>query len=122
VPLCTPLPSCTLRARAAIYIARRRPDAFTSAGLVGNEMSAGQKLTADQAHQVLERVRNEVQQQTLQELFVKISERCFDACVTKPGSKLSSSEQKCLTQCMDRYVDTMTVVSQTMQKRGEQEQ
>ena len=82
---------------------------------------SGQKLTPEQASQVLDRVRSEVQQQTLQELFVKISERCFDVCIAKPGSKLSSSEQKCLSQCMDRYVDTMTVVSQTMQKRGEQE-
>ena len=53
-------------------------------------------MTPQQANELLARVRSEVQQQTLQELFTKISERCFDVCITRPSSKLSSGEQKCL--------------------------
>jgi import inner membrane translocase subunit TIM13 len=71
--------------------------------------------------EVLSKVRQEVQQQTIQDLFQKISERCFDVCITKPGSKLSTGDQKCLAACMDRYIETMTVVSEAMQKRGQRE-
>jgi mitochondrial import inner membrane translocase subunit TIM13 len=85
-------------------------------------MSQQQQLTQEQAGEVLARVRNEVQQQTLQDLITKVGEKCFEKCVTKPSAKLSSSEQKCLAMCMDRYVETMTVVSQAMAERGNQEQ
>jgi import inner membrane translocase subunit TIM13 len=33
------------------------------------------------------------------------NERCFKACITKPGSSLSSSEQTCLSRCLDRYME-----------------
>ena len=79
---------------------------------------AGQGLSQQEAGELIARVRAEVQQQTLQELFTKISERCFDVCVTKPSKALSSSEQKCLAMCMDRYVDAMVVVSNTMSERS----
>ena len=83
---------------------------------------SGQNLTAEQAGEVLARVRNEVQQQSLQELIQKVGEKCFTKCVSKPSSKLSTSEQKCLAMCMDRYVETMTVVGQAMEERSKEGQ
>lgn len=38
----------------------------------------------------------------LQEFYSTVRDKCFAACVTSPGSSLSSSEQKCLSRCMDR--------------------
>ena len=32
-----------------------------------------------------------------------VRDKCFKICITSPGSSLSSSEQKCLSRCMDRY-------------------
>lgn len=34
-----------------------------------------------------------------------VRDKCFKVCVTSPGSSLSSSEQKCISRCMDRYQD-----------------
>lgn len=34
----------------------------------------------------------------------------------KPGTSLSSKEQTCLANCLDRYIDTMKTVSQAMMK------
>jgi len=34
-----------------------------------------------------------------------VRDHCFKMCITSPGSSLSSSEQKCLGRCMDRYQD-----------------
>ena len=32
-------------------------------------------------------------------------DRCFDKCVTKPGTSMSNSELTCLAKCCDRYID-----------------
>mmetsp|Transcript_5201 Transcript_5201/g.7960 ORF Transcript_5201/g.7960 Transcript_5201/m.7960 type:complete len:83 (+) Transcript_5201:766-1014(+) len=80
-----------------------------------------ENLSAEQQEQVLAQVRSEVQTAALQEMFTKISEKCFTKCVSKPSTSLGSGEQKCLAMCMDRYIDTMSVVSQTMMKRGQQQ-
>ena len=93
--------------------------ASSASALLARSMAAN--LTPQQANEVLARVRSEVQQQTLQDLLTKISEQCFDTCVTKPGSKLSNGESKCLAMCMDRYIECFSVVSDAMQKRGERE-
>ncbi len=34
-----------------------------------------------------------------------VRDKCFKACLGNPGSSLSSSDQKCLNRCMDRYQD-----------------
>ena len=79
-------------------------------------------VSAEQQAELLAQVRGEVQAAALQELFTKISEKCFEKCIaSKPGSELSSGNQKCLAMCMDRYKDTMSVVSQTMVQRSERE-
>lgn len=41
-----------------------------------------------------------------------VRDHCFKLCVTSPGSSLSSSEQKCLGRCMDRYQDVSARVLQ----------
>ena len=43
-----------------------------------------------------------------------VRDACFDKCVTKPGSSMSSSELHCLARCCDRYVDATKVVSGTI--------
>ena len=42
----------------------------------------------------------------LMQTFVStLREKCFEKCVTRPGSSLSGSEQACLGRCCDRYID-----------------
>lgn len=43
--------------------------------------------------------------------FSRVVARSFKACVSYPGSSLSSGEQKCLGRCMDRYQDVSSVCS-----------
>ena len=44
----------------------------------------------------------------------------FNRCVPRPGSKLTSSEQKCLAMCQDKYIQVTGVVQQAMMSRGGQ--
>ncbi|KAE9403657.1 hypothetical protein BT96DRAFT_878535 [Gymnopus androsaceus JB14] len=66
---------------------------------------------------LMEQVRNELAQANAQQLMNNMNERCFKACVTKPGDSLSSSEQTCLTRCMDRYMEAFNIVSRTYVSR-----
>ena len=34
-----------------------------------------------------------------------VRDRCFDKCITRPGTSMSSSEVSCLAKCCDRYID-----------------
>ncbi|KAI0988513.1 hypothetical protein GJ496_005914 [Pomphorhynchus laevis] len=67
--------------------------------------------------QIMSSVQQQIAVQNFQELLQKISEKCFKMCVTKPGSLLSNSEQKCLNNCTDRYIDSFNTVSRTYLNR-----
>lgn len=57
------------------------------------------------------------QQQNLENaraLIERINDSCFEKCVPKPGSSLSSAEQKCLGDCMGKYMAAWNIVSQSL--------
>ncbi|KAF9267645.1 hypothetical protein L218DRAFT_919163 [Marasmius fiardii PR-910] len=64
-------------------------------------------------------VRTEIAQANAQQLMNNMNERCYKACVTKPGASLSSSEEvsTCLARCLDRFMDTFNIVSRTYTAR-----
>merc|ERR1712194_514102 len=51
-----------------------------------------------------------------------MSNLCFKKCVETPGSRLSSSEQRCLSQCTDRFMDTMMAVQESFVAQAQQQQ
>ncbi|KAK4106600.1 hypothetical protein N658DRAFT_563397 [Parathielavia hyrcaniae] len=61
---------------------------------------------------------NSVNARTLME---NINRKCFERCVPKPGSSLSSSEETCLTQCMEKYMAAWNQVNLTYIRRIQQE-
>ena len=56
--------------------------------------------------------------QYIQEVMQTITGKCFHKCVTRPGVKLDDSEKICMAKCMDRYLDAMSIVSQTWAARA----
>ncbi|OAA34451.1 mitochondrial import inner membrane translocase subunit TIM13 [Metarhizium rileyi] len=55
-------------------------------------------------------------------LIEKLQENCFEKCVPKPGSSLSSSEQTCMTTCMEKYMAAWNQVNAAYIDRIRQEQ
>ena len=51
----------------------------------------------------------------------KITDKCYTRCVSKPGPRLDKYEMECMAMCMDRYMEAMTVVSQTWAHRMKQQ-
>jgi import inner membrane translocase subunit TIM13 len=49
-------------------------------------------------------INMEQQQVFLQQLMNKLREECFTRCITSPGRELSSRDQSCLNNCVDRYL------------------
>ncbi|KAI1826259.1 Tim10/DDP family zinc finger-domain-containing protein [Xylaria intraflava] len=72
--------------------------------------------------EVIRQVRTQSAIDNARLLIEKINEHCFERCVPKPGSTLSSSEQTCFTQCMDKYMSAWNQVSTTYIARLQREQ
>ena len=53
---------------------------------------------------VIQQVREEASIANARVLIEKLQENCFEKCVPKPGSSLSSGEKTCMTTCMEKYM------------------
>lgn len=42
----------------------------------------------------------------------EFNEICWDKCIGKPGSKLDSGTEQCLSNCVDRFIDTSLLITQ----------
>eukprot|EP01018_Ginkgo_biloba_P037768 Gb_35115 [translate_table: standard] len=51
-------------------------------------------------------LEQEKQKAMMNEMVAKLTNVCWDKCITgTPGSKFSSSETACLTNCAQRFLD-----------------
>ncbi|CAL5361787.1 hypothetical protein CsSME_00052915 [Camellia sinensis var. sinensis] len=50
------------------------------------------------------------------EMVAKLTSECWDKCITStPGSKFSSSESSCLSNCAQRYMDMSLIMIKRFQ-------
>ncbi|VEL38504.1 unnamed protein product [Protopolystoma xenopodis] len=78
-------------------------------------------LTGAQKTQLMEQLKAEIAIASAKELLEKMSVKCFEKCITKPGSSFDNSEQKCVSLCMDRYIDSWNLVSKAFAARIKRE-
>ncbi|CAO1407546.1 unnamed protein product [Diamesa serratosioi] len=54
----------------------------------------------------------------------EFNEICWDKCVDKPGNKLDGKTEQCLSNCVDRFIDTSLLITnrfaQMLQKSANQ--
>ncbi|XP_034650116.1 mitochondrial import inner membrane translocase subunit Tim8 isoform X3 [Drosophila subobscura] len=52
----------------------------------------------------------------------EFNEICWEKCIGKPSNKLDSATETCLTNCVDRFIDTSILITQRfaqiLQKRN----
>ncbi|XP_042011700.1 mitochondrial import inner membrane translocase subunit TIM8-like [Salvia splendens] len=59
----------------------------------------------------------EKQKAMISEMISKLTSACWDKCITgSPGSKFSSSEANCLTNCAQRYMDMSLIIMKRLQQ------
>lgn len=81
------------------------------------DASSLENLSPQQKDEIMRTVQAQVELANLQELLSKVTDKCFKKCITSPGSSLGSSDQKCISMCMDRYMDSFNVVSRAYTDR-----
>ncbi|KAK5118369.1 protein translocase subunit [Meristemomyces frigidus] len=68
---------------------------------------------ADAKTQIMDQIRQQSALSNARSLIEKVNEHCFERCVPKPGSSLSSAETTCYTHCMEKYMAAWNTVSRT---------
>mmetsp|Transcript_15939 Transcript_15939/g.28377 ORF Transcript_15939/g.28377 Transcript_15939/m.28377 type:complete len:126 (-) Transcript_15939:315-692(-) len=96
-------------------------DSSYASSSMGSSMGSGM-TGMDSQMQLRLALQQEQQKAMALEAISKITELCWDVCVSRPDSKLSSSEQSCLSNCSKRYIDTTMFVGQRMKRQAEQAQ
>ncbi|XP_025098501.1 mitochondrial import inner membrane translocase subunit Tim13-like [Pomacea canaliculata] len=81
----------------------------------------GGKLGSADKEQLMDQVKQQIALANAQELLQKMSEKCYKKCISKPGTTLDNSEQKCIAMCMDRYMDSWNLVSRVYSQRLQRE-
>lgn len=61
-------------------------------------------------------LQQEKERAMVNEMVAKLTSACWDKCITgTPGSKFSSSESTCLTNCAQRYMDMSIIIMKRFQ-------
>ena len=61
---------------------------------------------------IIQQTQTALQIQQVQSLLQSAGEKCiYPKCISKPGYSLDRSETNCLSNCVDRYLDTYKIVS-----------
>lgn len=61
-------------------------------------------------------MQQEQQRAMVNQMVAKLTSACWDKCITgTPGSKFSSSESTCLTNCAQRYMDLTVLIMKRFQ-------
>lgn len=62
-------------------------------------------------------IEGETHRQKFQVLVRELTERCWDSCmVDKPSTRLDSRTQTCLTNCVERFLDTSNFIINRMER------
>merc|ERR1711920_1142493 len=64
--------------------------------------------------EIMGAIKQQVSSLQTMEFLKTVRDKCYAACIPKPGSSLSSREETCLDNCMDRYADAIKTVTQAL--------
>lgn len=83
------------------------------------DLSSSQDAAA--AAEVQQFLAEEQQRAEAMGVVAKLTITCWDTCISKPGSKLSSWESDCVNNCVRRFIDTSVfILSRASKQQGRQ--
>ncbi|KAF5793016.1 putative Tim10-like domain superfamily protein [Helianthus annuus] len=66
--------------------------------------------------QLQQLINQEKERAMANEMIAKLTSACWDKCITgTPGSKFSSGESSCLSNCAQRYLDMSMMIVKRFQ-------
>ncbi|KAJ4984119.1 Tim10/DDP family zinc finger [Stagonosporopsis vannaccii] len=78
-------------------------------------------MADDSKMQIMRQVQQEAAMQNARMLVEKLNEHCFERCIPKPGTSLSSGEEGCFKNCMEKYMSAWNTVSKQYVARIQKE-
>ncbi|CAK7893986.1 mitochondrial import inner membrane translocase subunit Tim13p [[Candida] anglica] len=79
---------------------------------------------AVQSQQLKQQIQDQISQElavaNATELVNKITENCFEKCVTNPQISLNPQEDGCVNQCLEKYMRSWNVISKSYITRIQQ--
>ncbi|EFX72226.1 mitochondrial import inner membrane translocase subunit Tim8 A-like [Daphnia pulex] len=66
--------------------------------------------------QLAQFLQAETQKQRFQGIVHSLTDQCWDICMEKPSSRLDSKTSFCITNCVDRFIDTSNFVVNRLEK------
>ncbi|KAJ2800038.1 protein translocase subunit, partial [Coemansia guatemalensis] len=76
-------------------------------------LSEGFGGSAPDKEEVMKQVKNEMAVASAQELIKNINKNCFKLCIPSPGPSFSSSDEACMSRCVDKYLASWDLISRT---------
>ncbi|CDK26189.1 unnamed protein product [Kuraishia capsulata CBS 1993] len=67
--------------------------------------------------QLQDTIVREIATANVNELVNRLTENCFELCFTNPSSSMGSKDKKCIEQCMQKYMKSWNILSQSYVKR-----
>ncbi|KAG2678468.1 hypothetical protein I3843_11G003200 [Carya illinoinensis] len=69
-----------------------------------------------QSNELAQFIAQEKERAMVNEMVAKLTNVCWDKCITgTPGSKFSSSESSCLSNCARRFMDMSIIIVKRFQ-------
>lgn len=66
-------------------------------------------------------IQMEQQKAELQSQVHKLADVCWEQCVDRPRDKLDSRTETCVTNCVERFIDTSLTIATRFQKLIQQQ-
>ncbi|KAL3834886.1 hypothetical protein ACJIZ3_009622 [Penstemon smallii] len=63
---------------------------------------------------LMENLKVQFAQAYAEEFLETVRGKCFDKCITKPGSSLSGGEASCISRCVERYIEATGIISRSL--------
>jgi import inner membrane translocase subunit TIM8 len=92
---------------------------YGSSGYGGGSYGEGDstRVRAEQ-QQYVAAVQQEQQRALVQQVISKLTEVCWNKCVTSTSSGMGSREKTCVENCSKRYIDASSFVQARLQNKG----
>ena len=88
--------------------------------------ATGNTPNAVQSQQLKQQIQDQISQElavaNATELVNKITENCFEKCISNPGPMMNGQEDGCVNQCLEKYMRSWNVISKSYITRIQQNQ
>ncbi|KAE8349460.1 Tim10/DDP family zinc finger-domain-containing protein [Aspergillus coremiiformis] len=89
--------------------------------LFGSSSNNATSNPSELKNAIIKQLQQESAMANARNLIGKVNEHCFNHCIPTPGSSLTSKEETCLSQCMEKYIAFWNAASRTYLSRVSRE-